>query len=61
MSLHTGLRWSEQMGLTWRDVDLVTAFVTVPRSKHGEARRVPINSMVRAVLVDLGHTAPASQ
>ena len=53
VSLHTGLRWSEQMGLTWRDVDLITGFVTVPRSKHGEARRVPINSMVRAVLVDL--------
>jgi len=53
VSLHTGLRWSEQMGLTWRDVDLMTGFVTVPRSKHGEARRVPVNSTVRTVLVDL--------
>jgi len=53
VSLHTGLRWSEQMSLTWRDMDLVTGFVTVPRSKHGESRRVPINSTVRGVLVDL--------
>jgi site-specific recombinase XerD len=52
-SVHTGLRWSEQMGLTWRYVDFLTGFLTVPRSKHGGARRVPMNSVVRSVLVDL--------
>jgi site-specific recombinase XerD len=54
VSVHTGLRWSEQMGLTWRYVDFLTGFMTVPRSKHGEARRVPMNSVVRSVLVDQG-------
>ncbi len=53
VSVHTGLRWSEQMGLTWRYVDFLTGFLTVPRSKHGGARRVPMNSVVRSVLVDL--------
>jgi site-specific recombinase XerC len=54
VSLHTGLRWSEQMGLRWRDVDLLTGFITVRRSKHGEGRCVPINSIVRSALVDCG-------
>src|SRR5262249_24460859 len=52
-SVHTGLRWSEQMGLRWRDVDLHAGVVAVPRSKHGEARHVPVNSVVRGVLSDL--------
>ena len=54
ISINTGLRWSEQMGLRWKDIDLLTGFVTVSRSKHGESRRVPINSPVRAALIDLG-------
>src|SRR5262249_55981647 len=53
VSIHTGMRWSEQMGLRWRDVDFLTGFLTIPRSKHGEARRVPMNAAVRGVLLDL--------
>ena len=53
VTVHTGLRWYEQMGLTWRYVDFLTGFLTVPRSKHGGARRVPMNSVLRSVLVDL--------
>jgi integrase len=54
ISINTGLRWSEQMNLRWQDVDLLTGFITIPRSKHGRARRVPMNSTVRSTLVDLG-------
>jgi integrase len=54
ISVNTGLRWSEQMNLRWRDVDLLSGFITVPRSKNGRARRVPMNSKVRAILLDLG-------
>lgn len=53
VSVQTGLRWSEQINLRWRDVDLHTGIITVPRSKHGEARHIPINSVVRSVLFDL--------
>jgi site-specific recombinase XerD len=53
VSVQTGLRWSEQMGLTWRHVDFLTGFLTIPRSKHGGARRVPMNTVVRSVLVDV--------
>jgi integrase len=54
VSVHTGLRWSEQMALEWRDVDLLTGLITVRRSKSGYSRQVPMNSLVRAALVDLG-------
>lgn len=53
VAAHTGLRWSGQMGLRWRDVDFLTGMLTVPRSKHGETRHVPMNSRVREILMDL--------
>lgn len=54
VSLHTGLRWSEQINLLWENADFITKFITVPRSKNGRARRVPMNSRVLDVLLDLG-------
>jgi integrase len=54
MSLHTGLRWSEQIALRWRDVDFLSGVVTVGRSKNGTARQVPMNSVVTSVLFDVG-------
>jgi len=53
-SLHTGLRWSEQTTLHWRDADLLSGLITVGRSKNGATRQVPMNSVVRSVLFDLG-------
>jgi integrase len=51
VSINTGLRWSEQAALEWRDVDMLTGIVTVRLSKNGGIRRVPMNSVVRATLV----------
>jgi len=50
VALHTGLRRAEQFHLRWAHVDFGTGILTVPRSKHGEARRVPMNDAVREVL-----------
>jgi integrase len=62
IAIHTGLRWSEQMGLRWRECDLSTGVLTVLRSKHGEARHVPMNTMVRSLLVGLaGGWAPEGE
>jgi integrase len=54
VSLHTGLRWSEQTALRWRDADFLSGVITVGRSKNGTARQVPMNSVVTSVLFDLG-------
>src|SRR5262245_1335512 len=45
IALYTGLRRGEQFGLSWDHVDFGTGLLTVPRSKHGEARRVPLNDI----------------
>jgi len=54
VSVHTGLRWSEELGLLWMHVDMLAGIITIQRSKNGQTRRVPTNSVVRAVLLDLG-------
>ena len=54
VSVHTGLRWSEQVGLRWRDVDILARVITIQRSKNGQTRRVPMNSVVRAIALELG-------
>jgi integrase len=53
VSIHTGLRWSEQRRLGWRDADFLTGLITVRQSKSGYARQIPMNSIVRAALMDL--------
>ncbi|TLZ81516.1 MAG: hypothetical protein E6K11_02490 [Methanobacteriota archaeon] len=53
VSVHTGLRWSEQLTLEWQDVDFLTGLIAVKRSKSGYSRQVPMNSVVRPVMMDL--------
>lgn len=53
VSLRTGLRWSEQMGLRWRDADVLNSVITIGRSKNGASRLVQMNQVVRSVLFDL--------
>lgn len=48
--LQTGLRKSEFLGLRWKDVDLKAGMLTIPRSKHGETRHVPLTSEVRSII-----------
>jgi site-specific recombinase XerD len=53
VSINTGLRWSEQAALEWRDVDMLTGIITVRLSKNGATRRLPMNSVARAALIDV--------
>jgi integrase len=49
VAIHTGLRQSEQFNLRWENIDFANGIITIPRSKHGESRRVPMNDLVREV------------
>jgi site-specific recombinase XerD len=49
-ALHTGLRQSEQFNLRWENVDFRSGTITIPRSKHGGVRHVPMNATARALL-----------
>jgi integrase len=52
VSVHTGLRWSEQSALRWQDVDVLRGTLTVSLSKNGYQRTVPMNATVRSVFLD---------
>jgi integrase len=58
IALNTGMRPSEQYSLTWDRVDLFGRRVTVPRSKNGKARHVPINSEALAAFKVLAQRSP---
>jgi integrase len=47
------MRRGEQYRLRWQDVDLERGIITIPLSKHGEARHIQINSVARAALLKL--------
>ncbi|MCZ6750905.1 MAG: tyrosine-type recombinase/integrase [Acidobacteria bacterium] len=53
LALNTGLRLSEMYWRSWEDVSLERRTLTVPRSKHGERRHVPLNSIAIAALAQL--------
>ena len=53
IALHTGMRRGEQYRLRWQDIDLKREILTIPRSKHGKARHIQINSVARAALLKL--------
>ena len=46
----TGLRRGELFGLQWERVDFRSRTLTVPRSKHGKARSVPLGSEAATIL-----------
>jgi integrase len=52
VSVHPGLRWSEQSALRWKDVDVLSSTLTVAQSKNGHQRTVPMNTTVRSVFMD---------
>ena len=50
LSVHTGMRLSEQYGLPWKDVDMTRRHLRIRDTKNGESRSIPANSVVMAEL-----------
>jgi site-specific recombinase XerD len=53
LALNCGLRRGEMYGLTWENVNAPRQVLTIPRSKNGETRHVPLNSAALAALTEL--------
>ena len=51
--LFTGARKSEILAARWESVDLVRRILTVPLSKSGKARHIPLSDAALQVLADL--------
>ncbi len=52
-AIHTGMRKGEMFNLRWGDVNFQTRVITIPRSKSGEMRHIPMNDRVVEILRDL--------
>src|SRR5205809_2652773 len=50
VALHTGMRLSEILNLRWQDLDYSSGFILVQDSKNGQARQVPMDSMISTLL-----------
>lgn len=59
-AIRTGLRQGEQFTARWEHVDFETQTLTVPRSKHGEKRHLPLSPEVIELLYKLKECAGAS-
>jgi integrase len=53
LAVHTGMRRNEQWQLRWQDVNLRAGLITIPQTKHGVARHIPINSVAERALETL--------
>jgi integrase len=53
LSIHTGIRMSEQYGLKWSQVDSERRQLYLPKTKNGDPRDVPLNGTALAALKKL--------
>jgi integrase len=53
LALNSGARQSEQYRLSWSDVNLVGRRATLLKTKNGDTRHAPLNSVARKALQDL--------
>jgi integrase len=56
IALRTGMRQSEILSIRWRDVDPVTNQVTIPKSKGGGKRYIPLHGDVAELLSQMPRT-----
>lgn len=61
LALNTGLRLSEQYGLSWRDVSIARRTLAIQRSKNGATRHVPLNQAALRALEALQARANGSE
>lgn len=54
LSLHTGMRAGEQFSIRWRQVDFHNKILTLPKTKNGKVRHIPLNAVALSALETLG-------
>lgn len=60
LSIHTGMRAGEQFGLKWNQIDLERRILTLPKTKNGKPRHIPLNATAVTALKALKQKADAS-
>lgn len=57
-AIETGMRAGEIVGMSWERIDLKRRVVTLPKTKNGEAREVPLSSKAVQLLEELPRLEP---
>jgi integrase len=52
LALHTGMHLGEMYSLTWENVNMLRKVLTIPRSKNGDTRHVPLNATALSALAE---------
>jgi len=50
VSIHTGMRAGEQFQLKWRDVSFERRLISLPKTKSGKVRHIPLNAVACSAL-----------
>jgi site-specific recombinase XerD len=53
VAVNTGMRRSEQYSTEWPNINFERKVMTIPRSKHGETRHIPLNTVALAAFKSL--------
>jgi integrase len=61
LALYTGMRWSEQYGLRWKEVDLKRNWITLLETKSGVRQHVVLNTSAQKALKQRRAIAPFSE
>jgi len=51
VALHTGMRKSEILGLKWHDIDIKRNIIHLYKTKSGEKREVPMNTVAQKAII----------
>lgn len=60
LAIETGMRRGELLNVRWSDVDLRAGLLTIPRTKTGISRRIPLTSKAVSILAER-RNAPGAQ
>jgi site-specific recombinase XerD len=61
VALNTGIRLGEQYRLRWEDVSFTRRMLSIPRSKNGSTRHVPLNKAALGALESLAKRTSGSE
>lgn len=53
ISVHTGIRAGEQFRMQWKDIDFNRRILTIPKTKNGDIRHVPLNETAFSAVATL--------
>ncbi len=61
ISIHTGMRAGEQFRIRWSDIDFDRRILTIPRTKNGDTRHIPLNQKALSAFRQLRKDGPGTE